>query len=334
MTTPSLKPYSATAAKLLIAASLLLGGLSAYGLLGPEEPQRGWTVPTAPQEKAAYDYAHNLKLPDSVPKPAPFNFTLAGIKALWPTSPSVSKQYFEHLCATEAGEYIFKTVEDVEGVFQMRPRPQWYQPASKYGPEDPTGLGGSGDRDLDAYGVSGYYVQPMLGQYLFLERPAAGKAGAVLRYTRGTPAVPPGRAEHSTGALIDGKWVRFNVPFVIVQEEASQRKARYGYTWRGITREQDRELGIGGGEYLIVDLDTKEVLAVKRGFRAQRPPYRVDNDDKWDMAQSCKSERTYHQAGIPVPLTPPVHLFVKKVLRPFKGANDSYVPPNHQPNKD
>ena len=30
--------------------------------------------------------------------------------------------YFEHKCETDAGEFIYKTVENVEGLYQMRPR--------------------------------------------------------------------------------------------------------------------------------------------------------------------------------------------------------------------
>jgi hypothetical protein len=33
-----------------------------------------------------------------------------------------SKLFFDELCKKEAGEFIYKTVENVEGVFQMRPR--------------------------------------------------------------------------------------------------------------------------------------------------------------------------------------------------------------------
>jgi len=65
--------------------------------------ERGWDIPTDPQEKAAYDYAQALTLPDSVPKPVPFDFSKAKLKALWPGNPSVSDQYFEHLCNTGRG---------------------------------------------------------------------------------------------------------------------------------------------------------------------------------------------------------------------------------------
>ena len=38
------------------------------------------------------------------------------------------------------------------------------------------------------------------------------------------------------------------------------QKSRYGYTWRGIVRPHDREMGIAGGEIIVLDLETNEVL--------------------------------------------------------------------------
>ena len=41
----------------------------------------------------------------------------------------------------------------------------------------------------------------------------------------------------------------------LVEERVAQLKSRYGFTWRGIERSpQDRELGIGGGELIVLDL--------------------------------------------------------------------------------
>src|SRR5207237_4857872 len=56
--------------------------------------------------------------PDKVPPPKwPEATADSGYK------PGMSTQeYFEHLCKTEAGEFIYKTVENVEGIYQMRPR--------------------------------------------------------------------------------------------------------------------------------------------------------------------------------------------------------------------
>ena len=54
-------------------------------------------------------FAHSIKIPNPVP-------TDSGYK------PGMTpEKYFNHLCKTEAGEFIYKTVENVEGIFMMRP---------------------------------------------------------------------------------------------------------------------------------------------------------------------------------------------------------------------
>src|SRR5688500_11261145 len=56
----------------------------------PEMP--AWEQPAAEQERNAYDFAHSITLPDSIPKPVPFNFALARLRALIPGRPEVSEQ--------------------------------------------------------------------------------------------------------------------------------------------------------------------------------------------------------------------------------------------------
>lgn len=52
----------------------------------------------------------------------------------------------------------------------------------------------------------------------------------------------------------------------LTEETATMIKSRYGYAWRGITRPHDRELGIAGGELIILDVQSNEVVAVRRGY--------------------------------------------------------------------
>ena len=55
-------------------------------------------------------FAHSIKIPNPV-------LADSGYK------PGMTpEQYFDHLCKTEAGEFIYKTVENVEGISMMRPR--------------------------------------------------------------------------------------------------------------------------------------------------------------------------------------------------------------------
>jgi hypothetical protein len=48
-------------------------------------------------------FAHSIKIPNPVPADSGYKPGM------------MPEQYFEHLCKTEAGEFIYKTVDNVEG---------------------------------------------------------------------------------------------------------------------------------------------------------------------------------------------------------------------------
>ena len=58
-------------------------------------------------------FAHSIKIPNPVPEDSGYKPGMT------------SKEYFDHLCKTEAGEFIYKTVENVDGVYMMRPRERY-----------------------------------------------------------------------------------------------------------------------------------------------------------------------------------------------------------------
>lgn len=63
------------------------------------------------------------------------------------------------------------------------------------------------------------------------------------------------------------------------REFDTKRKARYGFTWRGIKRPHDREMGIAGGELIVLDLETNEVLGLRRGYAL--------HTGQWQMTPVC-----------------------------------------------
>lgn len=292
---------------------------------------RHWDIPTDPQKKAAYDYAHNLELPDSVPEPEPFNFPLARLKALVPGLPDVSTQYFNHLCSTESGEYIFKTVENVEGVFQMRPRGKVADTAldfDRYALEEPTGVGWSNDEGSDDE-VFEMYIQPMRGPYLYMERPNFENPDTIIRAVREiNPDPPSGKKNGYSTSVEPGMYHQFFLPWMITYQIVNHRMARYGYTWRGVKRELDRRYSIASGEYLIVDMQTNEVLAVKRRFKQSGYDRNTSSHIWWGNARSCRNEVIYKRGQTPSPI--PVDLFIKKVLKPNNGVNDEFVPEQYR----
>jgi len=284
---------------------------------------RPWDIPTDAQQKAEYDYAHSLKLPAKVPQPVPFHFWLARLKALVPWQPSVDQQYFNHLCETEAGDYIFKTVENVEGVFQMRPRDDVYgKPIdhNRYKLEEPTGIG-SGDNgsafkmsksdSFRTWGAGTGFVQPHVGVYSYLEQPNRDEGSGIYRFKREINPTPPNG--YQNGVQSGYKGHIFSPPFTVSLETDTQRRARYGFTWRGIKRELDRRYSIGAGEHLIVDMDTHEVLAVKRAFKLSGKDENTSSRIWWGNARWCKGKEWEYR------------YLVRDVLRPVPGLNEKFL---------
>lgn len=115
----------------------------------------------------------------------------------------------------------------------------------------------------ESYLVQDTYVQPATGRYQFLEMPLANSSGSseqYRRYYRDENAHPDRKYQ----TVINGQGVF--VPCIVAEATVSDLKSRYGYTWRGINRPHDRQLGIAGGELIVLDLKRNEVLVVRRGY--------------------------------------------------------------------
>ena len=156
------------------------------------------------------------------------------------------------------------------------------------------------------------YVQPKRGVYVFLEQPPPTHAGGVTRYIRGQNEHPPDGYRNGVSAgSRNGKPVYLR--FAVVKEEDVARRARYGFTWRGIKRPHDRRYSIAAGEHLIVDLDTNEVLAVKRAFKVSGRDKNTSSGIWWGNALWCKGkewEYTY---------------LIREVLKPVPDLNQRFL---------
>lgn len=229
-------------------------------------------------------FAASLKLPSAVPVESGYR---PGMN---------SKEYFEHLCTTEAGEFIYKSIDKVEGIFQMRPRVRpTYEYAHLYAPEDPYGLWGSDDLRPESLGGP--------SRYAFVEA-VAGSEGARSTYS-GKVRSRPANARY-VRYLVEGRQANW---YMNPSEYDTKLKSRYGFTWRGITRPHDRELGIAGSEVIVLDLVTQEVLGVHRAYA--RFDFTKKVRDKVGMAwvDRCPDPSRKAESG-------PQKAFVYKVLHP------------------
>lgn len=283
-----------------------------------EPPKRGDTTcdplklkPTDPLATEEGRFAHSIKIPNPLPEDSGYKPGMT------------TKEYFDHLCKNEAGEFIFKTVENVEGIMQMRPRTEAsdYEMMHLYTLEDPYNV--YEVMSEESY-VNPYYADAVKTRdvrkrahrlykpdqnYKFLEKP-----------------VPVTEQNHATGA----KYLRYTKPNTdklefengqymyprdqqpsLLEERVIEPKSRYGYTWRGVTRPHDRELGVVGGEVIVLDLQTNEVLAVRRGYVASGGKTLETVAGIWWLnAAKCPSA----MPGVE-------HVFIHKVLKPSKSIN-------------
>lgn len=105
----------------------------------------------------------------------------------------------------------------------------------------------------------------------------------------------------------------------MVAEAVEAISARYGYTWRGIRRDRDREFGIAGGELMVLDLQTNEVLAVRRSFAIAKE-YRGAGLN-WEFAYFCPATLRIDGKKRIVDKIEYPYSFVFEVLKPVNHDN-------------
>ena len=182
-----------------------------------------------------------------------------------------NEQYFEALCKAEAGEFIYKNVEGVEGIFLLRPRPREIGDIrfeDRYVIESPYGY-----EKWEAEHPHKIFVRPK--GYRFLEvpmqtNPPQSTYQGVLRYT----------------------YVVGSKPYEWSKEESRAPNSTYGYLWREIPRKRDREMNISGGEVIVLSIRTSEILAIKRGFILGGPIRGSHTEIYWRQGRHCRGDST------------------------------------------
>jgi hypothetical protein len=179
-------------------------------------------------------FAHSIKIPNPVPADSGYRPGMT------------SKQYFDHLCRTEAGEFIFKAVGNVAGLMILRSRPLATDDMlmDRYALEDPFGDGTWEATDP---------ARILVGSYGY-------------RYVE-IPRTETNQTMYERHFGYFSRWEGRVLKEAPMKTEVSPRRlSRYGFTWRGVKRLNDRDLGIAGGELIVFDLTTEEILAIRRGY--------------------------------------------------------------------
>ena len=208
-------------------------------------------------------FAHSIKIPNPVAKDSGYRWTMS------------AKEYFDHLCKQEAGEFIFKTVQNVDGFYFARP------------PARPTDGDLMDRRKLEAPEIertfqlrkalpierATIFVNPPWELYSFIEEPspAGGTNRPYVRLFGYRDKISPMKAEG-----------------------VADLKSRYGMIWRGIKRTKDREHAIAGSEWIVFDLQTREVLAVLRDYARTGKTPNAPQGIWWLNAVNCPNSPSKH----------------------------------------
>lgn len=200
--------------------------------------------------------------------------------------------YFKHKCETYGGEFIHKTVDNVEGIYQMRLRdPRDYESRLMRAdiPEEPWG---HTNRDAQLPHIT--FVRRDGSRYRFLETTKLPDTERLTLIT-GIP---------KDITVTGEKYWRYSSPDVLGDEyykveQTSTLKSQYGFTWKEVRDSWDKVLGVWGGELIVVKVDDGEVLGIRRGY-FYRNPFA-------GLLRWC-----------PIRGFDPTYSFVSKVLRPAR----------------
>lgn len=187
--------------------------------------------------------------------------------------------YVKELCAKYGGDKVYKTVDNVEGVFQMKAyNPDGdFQWADQYGMAEPWALAHYGD-----FGSSLSHLGTNGRGHWFIERQPGYGLSEGPPYRRYLLASTTSKVNNpDADAVISAEG------FALERQEVKVQilKSRYGYTTEDLSTPELRKRWIGGGKLKIVDLQTKEILAERIDFyRATGPQVKM----AWTAGVSCR----------------------------------------------
>lgn len=174
----------------------------------------------------------------------------------------VSGKYLAYLCRAEAGTFITRVVDNVEGFYLVRlrdPRDLTYRMERGDLPEEPYG-----HSDWEARNPGTFFINPPWRNYRFVETPlgagptAEGIAPPYLRLSGYRSAQQEPSFVEQYGYAQSERAMHI--------EAASVLRSRYAYSWEETSTRALRYFGIHRGALRIVDLESGEVLATKVGF--------------------------------------------------------------------
>lgn len=240
---------------------------------------------------------------------------------------------FKERCKT-AGEKIYRTAENVEGVFLMKLRPEGINYGDQFKMDDPYGRDLGGEGYIQSF-VRGFETRqatfapgsPSRLGYRYIEA-VNPKDGKRYRYTGSMKAVgkQDARAYNIQVELKRNPNYDLNIyAFVLDKTPATGPQPRYGVTYDDISTREDRDYWIAGSSLKVIDLKTNEVMAERIGYMMDRGQgSRAGGRSPWLLAADNACPTFQRNPFNPIP---PGHGasaqqiqtedFVEKILKPI-----------------
>lgn len=191
----------------------------------------------------------------------------------------IGAEMFRQRCQ-KAGVFIHRTVDNVEGVFLMKIRPEGINIGDQYELDDPYGSDLGGDGYIMSFLLGHYEHDTTPGPNRPPDAPANPKGykyveavdpkdGVRYRYTGSIKAV---RKMDTTAPNVQLELRRnpefdLNIyDYVLDRIPAKGPQPRYGVTYEDISTRQERDYWIAGSSLRVIDLETNEVIAERIGY--------------------------------------------------------------------
>lgn len=220
----------------------------------------------------------------------------------------------------KAGEFIYRTVDDVEGIFLMKVRPENINHGDQFRMDDPYGSDTGGDAYIKNFLVgrdftgSLSYRNPIINGYSYVETIDSNTnqlysyAGSKKDVIRKTSLIGGG-----SGKTIVSK------EFALSKSPIAKKQSRYAVTYEDISTIAEREYWITGSSLKVIDTHRNEVIAERKGYMFD--PGQGDKAggrSPWLLAArfACP-EFPSNDSGIPVQIHQ-TRNFVEKVLTVIK----------------
>ncbi|WP_158534176.1 hypothetical protein [Paracidovorax avenae] len=239
----------------------------------------------------------------------------------------IAGEMFRERCK-KAGEFIHRTVEDVEGVFLMKLRPEKSNLRDQYLLDDPYGRDVSGYGYIENFLKSYYESWPKLSSgrtavpvdqfgydYVVIVDP---KDGLIYRYTGDLKVVGTKKVDAPNVQIELKRNPQYDINIYKYVMEGILEKGpvpRYGVTYDDISTREERDYWIAGSALKVVDLQANEVIAERIGYMVDwAQGLEVGNRSPWLLAANNACPEFSPRHGAVSQLSQTIR-FVNKVLK-------------------